>query len=131
MPPRDRRPRHGGPGLLRRARRSPPDRRPRGLPATTPAPQVDAETGAIELRPFEALVDAILDAPPAPHLDRDAHGALSAGFAAGLLRSMAALEDDGAAPPTPASLPSTASFAEGGLRWRDGFRLDRLVVVDL
>ena len=67
-------------------------------------------------------------------LDRDAYGALSAGFCVGLLRAMAAVEpldDDDA--PAPDTLPTTASFGEDDppLPWRDGFGLEPLIRVDV
>ncbi|KAH8078440.1 hypothetical protein JL720_9631 [Aureococcus anophagefferens] len=83
-----------------------------------------SDEDTLDILQFQSLVDFILDLPPAPHLDRDAYGALSAGFCVGLLRAMAAvaLDDDDAARPTP---PTTASFGEDDppLPWRDGFGL--------
>ena len=93
-----------------------------------------SDEDTLDILQFQSLVDSILDLPPAPHLDRDAYGALSAGFCVGLLRAMAAVEpldDDDA--PAPDTLPTTASFGEDDppLPWRDGFGLEPLIRVDV
>lgn len=88
----------------------------------------------LDMAAFQRVCDAILDEEPAPHLDRDAYGALAAGFVAAMLKAMAAIDVPVEAPGDGAPVaPTTASFGEDdpALDWKPGFGLERLIRVDI